>query len=180
MSLTLGDLTKILEAVDTKQIDQFLTLQKENESFHKTQMEDPKAVNQQQMTEMQIRFKEQMKFFAEIPKRGISEPSSFSGTQNEDFSSWLKKFQYVAKMNQWFDEICVPLLHTCLKDPALTYFSSLDLAVQNDFPAAVQALEQRYNDANIQASLRLDLHRRKQGPVESVLDYSNALEQSFL
>ena len=38
MSLTSGDLTKILEAVGTKQIDQFLTLQKETETFHKTQI----------------------------------------------------------------------------------------------------------------------------------------------
>ena len=53
MSLTSGDLTKILEAVGTKQIDQFLTLQKETETFHKTQMDDLKAVNQQQLTDMQ-------------------------------------------------------------------------------------------------------------------------------
>ena len=180
MSLTSGDLTKILEAVGTKQIDQFLTLQKETETFHKTQMDDLKAVNQQQLTDMQNFFKEQPQVSAAIPKKGISEPPSFSGTQNEDFSSWLKKFQAVAKMNQWSDETCAPLLHTCLKDPALTYFQSLDLDVQNNFQAAVQALEQRFNDANIQASLRLDLHSRKQGPIESVFDYSNALEKSFL
>ena len=53
MSLTSGDLTKILEAVGTKQIDQFLTLQKETETFHKIQMDDLTAVNQQQLTDMQ-------------------------------------------------------------------------------------------------------------------------------
>ena len=53
MSLTAGDLTKILEAVGTKQIDQFLTLQKETETFHKIQMDDLTAVNQQQLTDMQ-------------------------------------------------------------------------------------------------------------------------------
>ena len=73
-----------------------------------------------------------------------------------------------------------PLLHTCLKDPALTYFQSLDLDVQNNFQAAVQALEQRFNDANIQASLCLDLHSQKQGLIESVFDYSNTVEKSFL
>ena len=88
-------------------------------------------------------------------------------------------------MNQWSDETCAPPpppppLHTCFKDPALTYFQSLNLDVQNKFQAAVQALEQRFNDANIQASLHLDLHSRKQGPIESVFDYSNALEKSFL
>ena len=108
MSLTSGDLTKILEAVGTKQIDQFLTLQKETETFHKTQMDDLKAVNQQQLTDMQNVFKEQLQVSAAIPKKGISEPPSFSGTQNEDFSSWLKKFQAVAKMNQWSDETCAP------------------------------------------------------------------------
>ena len=164
----------------TKQIDQFLTLQKETETFHKAQMDDLKAVNQQQLTDMQNFFKEQLQVSAAIPRKGISEPPSFSGTQNEDFSSWLKKFQAVAKMNQWSDETCAPLLHTCLKDPTFTYFQSLNLDFQNKFQAAVQALEQRFNDANIQASLRLDLHSRKQGPIESVFDYSNALEKSFL
>ena len=146
-------------------------------------MDDLTAANQQQLTDMENFFKEQLQVSAAIPKKGISEPPSFSGTQNEDFSSWLKKFQAVAKMNQWSDETCAPpppLLHTCLKDPALTFFQSLDLDVQNNFQAAVQALEQRFNDANIEASLRLDLHSRKQGPIESVFDYSNALEKSFL
>ena len=92
----------------TKQIDQFLTLQKESETFHKTQMDDLKAVNQQQLTDMQNFFKEQLQVSAAIPRKGISEPPSFSGTQNKDFSSWLKKFQAVAKMIQWSDETCAP------------------------------------------------------------------------
>ena len=109
MSLTFGDLTKILEAVGTKQVDQFLTLQKETETFHKTRMDDLKAVNQQQLTDMQNFFKEQLQVPAAIPKKGnFSEPSSFLGTQNEDFSSLLRKFQALAKMNQWPDETCAP------------------------------------------------------------------------
>ena len=122
MSLTSGDLTKILEAVGTKQIDQFLTLQKETETFHKTQMDDLKAVTQQQLTDMQNFFKEQLQVSAAIPKKGISEPPSFSGTQNEDFSSWLKKFQAVAKMNQWSDETCAPCSILVLKIMPLFIF----------------------------------------------------------
>ena len=118
------------ERSPTKQIDQFLTLQKETETFHKIQMDDLKAVNQQQLTYMQNFFKEQLQVSAAIPENGISEPPSFSGTQNKDFSSCLKKFQAVAKMNQWSDETCASLLHTCLKDHALTYFQSLDLDVR--------------------------------------------------
>ena len=66
-----------LEAVGTKQIDQFLTLQKETETFHKTQMDDLKAVNQQQLTDMQNFFKEQLQVSAAVPKKGISELPSF-------------------------------------------------------------------------------------------------------
>ena len=60
MSLTSGDFTKILEAVGTKQIDQFLTLQKEIKTFRKTQMDDFNAVNQQQLKDMQTFFTEKL------------------------------------------------------------------------------------------------------------------------
>ena len=41
-------------------------------------------------------------------------------------------------------------------------------------------LNKRFIDANIQASLHLEFHSRKQGPIESLFDYSDALEKSFL
>ena len=157
--------------IGTNQLDHYAALQREVQK-----------ANQEQINCLITFLTESVKPLTNLkstvhPK--LAEQPIFSGQNNADFLCWIKQLRAVAQLNHWSDEMCVLLLHTCRKDPALNYFQSLALEVQNNFDAAKDALSLRFNDTTLQVSLHTELRTCKQSPTESVSEFTNILEKLF-
>ena len=76
--------------------------------------------------------------------------SFFFGNLDEDFDSWIKNFDRIAKANGWSKEKKTITIPTFLRDRAAEHYESLEEDAKDDYNLLCESLRERFIPKELQ------------------------------
>ncbi len=110
-------------------------------------------------------------------KAYFSQLELFRGHLGDDFAQWFRRFEDVAIACGWNEDRRLQILPALLTENAHEIFHVLPDAEKDTYPHLRTALAERLQPAENRHFKATELHARRQGPLETVDDYSSAVQR---
>lgn len=105
----------------------------------------------------------------------VIKPCPFFGNLDEDFDSWIKNFDRIAKANGWSKEKKTITIPAFLRDRAAEHYESLEEEVKDDYNLLCESLRERFIPKELQTLYYSNLFGCQQSDQQSVEDYASEI-----
>ena len=111
------------------------------------------------------------------PRRTIVDIRPFSGSDDEDISEWLIRWDVAANANNWTPAQQLTMIPAYLIGRAGRIFWRLSAEVRNDLDELKDCLDESFNTQEKRFLARQKLQEVTQGPKESVVEFSERVDK---
>ena len=109
--------------------------------------------------------------------RPIAMPDPFTGTEGEDWDSWLQYFSAHAEINGWNETDTCRWISVRLKGNAQVVFQSVPLEARKHYDQLVATLTARFAPQERQEVRKAEFKAKKRSPLENLVDFASAVRR---
>ena len=111
-----------------------------------------------------------------VLKSSEVKPTSFKGSESEDWLIWLKNYEMVASINNWSNEFKLARLATVLEGDANAKYWECSVEDRSDWDALTGSLTQKFAPKSNRATFQAALETRQRRKEESLDAYMSAIK----